>query len=52
MNQQIKNMIYFVTLGMSLVAYAHINFASKDDVKEMKQDIRDIRNKLIPENKK
>lgn len=51
MNQQIKNAIYFIGLGMTLVAYAHYNFASKDDVVEMKTDIRDIRNHLLGEKK-
>lgn len=47
MKNEIKYAVYLIVLGASLVAYAHSNFATKDDVKEMKQDIRDIREYLL-----
>ena len=43
MNAQIKTAIYFIGLGMSLVAYAHFNFAQKEEVQDVKLDMREIK---------
>lgn len=47
MKEEIKYALALIGLGVSLVAYAHKNFASKDDVKEMKRDVREIREYLL-----
>jgi bacteriorhodopsin len=49
MKNEIKYALYLIALGFSLVAYAHLNFATKDSVSEMKQDIREIRVFLLGE---
>jgi hypothetical protein len=51
MRREIKSFLYIMGLGASLVAYAHANFATKSDVAEMRQDIREIRNYLLGEKK-
>jgi len=51
MKNEIKYFIYVLCLGMALVAYAHNEFAAKDDVKEMKHDLRDIRMYLMGDRK-
>lgn len=50
MKKEIKFAVLLIAAGMGLVAYAHANFATKDivtlifnDISEIKQDIRYIR---------
>lgn len=47
MKEEIKYVLYLVSLGAALVAYAHSTFATKDyvqliheDVKEIKKDVK------------
>jgi hypothetical protein len=67
MKNEIKWAIYCIGLGVSLVGYAHFNFATKtriliieedfkqlshevatkDDVKELKMEIREFRKELL-----
>jgi hypothetical protein len=47
MKDEIKYALTLLGLGVSLIAYAHANFATKSDVSEMKQDIREIREYLL-----
>ena len=43
MKEQIKYAIYLICLGASLVVYAHATFATKDRVKTLHEDVREIR---------
>jgi hypothetical protein len=52
--EQIKYTLYLICLGASLIAYAHSTFATKDrvntlheDVREIRQDVKFIRERLI-----
>jgi bacteriorhodopsin len=47
MKDEIKYALYLIGLGIFLVAYAHANFATKDSVTEMRQDVREIRVYLL-----
>ena len=58
MKSELKWALYCIMLGGSLIAYAHSQFSSKDitdiirtDQIEMKKDLREIRNYLIPKKK-
>jgi hypothetical protein len=42
MKNEIKYFIYILSLGISLVAYAHATFTTKDDSKSIHEDIRII----------
>ena len=42
MNKELRALIYWMGLGMSLIAYAHTTFATKERVKTMHEDIRII----------
>jgi bacteriorhodopsin len=46
MRSEIKWVLYLVGLGMSLVAYAHFTFATKPEVKEVKNTIERMDNRI------
>jgi bacteriorhodopsin len=50
MKKEIKYAIYMIALGAALVAYADEKFASKDDVSQIKQDVRAIYKHLLGDN--
>lgn len=59
MRNEIKWMIYILTLGVVLTAYAHNNFATKREVDSIKsilnrldQRVYDIHSKFIPNKEK
>lgn len=35
-----KTMLYFLILGVSLATYAHTNFSTKSEIKEIKSDLK------------
>jgi bacteriorhodopsin len=43
---EIKWAIYLVGLGMALVVYAHAQFATKDEVKEVKVSVRTMEGRI------
>lgn len=50
----IKLVFYLITLGASLIVYAHNTFTTKDvatdikdDVKEIRQNVKEIKNYLL-----
>lgn len=56
MKAEIKWAIYLIGLGMALVTYAHVQFATKSEVKEVKDSVSkmdariyDMWVKLVPE---
>jgi len=38
--EEFKSIIYWVGLGVALVAYAHSNFATSSELKEIKEEVR------------
>lgn len=46
MKNEIKVVIYFVGIGMSLVAYAHLNFSTKGENNTLHQDVRELRKEV------
>ena len=47
MKAEIKWFIYCMTLGGSLIAYAHSQFATKDSIRMIHKDVREIRRYLM-----
>ena len=50
MKREIKYAVYMIALGISLAAYADFKFASKNDVNQIKQDVRAIYVHLLGSN--
>lgn len=44
-SEQLKQIIYWIGLGCSLIVYAHANFSTKSEVVEIKQKINAQANK-------
>lgn len=45
MKKELKQIIYYVMLGASLVAYAHTNFATKYEITEVKNHVDGLADK-------
>lgn len=59
MRDELKWMIYCLALGITLTAYAHQQFATRDDVRDMKdiltildQRVYEIHTEMIPKKRK
>jgi len=45
LHEDLKRIIYWVTLGMGLVIYAHASFSTKEDVKRVESQVTSLADK-------